>query len=147
MNSAVEGLAASGPLWIFTLAVLCLLVFLVVKVYPGNKELRDKQLDIEREREKRKADEARMRNERERENAAITQRQLDVLDQNTIVLKGLQTEMSTLIGMLDVSHEGSARMGKQVDEMGRQVDGIEVKVDRIGNQVSDIHHEVMHHGR
>ena len=119
---AVDALAGSGPGWLFAIGTLLIVAFVAIKAIPLWNEQKLKQLGIEERREDRKAKEAEMRDERDRENAAIMARQVDAQERNTVVMQAVQEQLAVMNGQLDISHEGSRRMGEKVDLMAVQVD-------------------------
>lgn len=120
----VDALAGSGPGWLFAIGVIVILAFVTVKVIPIWRDYKMRQLDIEADREKRKSEEIRLRDERDRENAAIAARQIDTQEQSNIVLHAVQEQLAVMNGNLDISHEGSRRMGETVTDMAHKVDEI-----------------------
>lgn len=127
---AVDGLAGSGPGWLFALGCLAILTGVVVKALPIWRDLKSAQIDIERKREERKADEARMRDERDRENTAIASRQVDAQERSTAAMTAMTAQMAAMEQALEVSRHGSQQMRDQVGDMARQVDEIHMTVVR-----------------
>ena len=121
MIHIIDALAGHGPIYLFVTGVLCILVFLVIKLTPFWQEIKNRQLDIETEREQRKAEEARMRDERDRENAAIAARQIDAQERSTAAINGITAQMAVITGQLETSQHGSQHMGETVETMAAQV--------------------------
>lgn len=121
IEKAIDSLAGNGPVWVFTIVVLVLISYVVIKALPFYRDYKTRQLDIEEEREKRKAVEANMRHERERENAAIQARMVDAQEAQTAAVNGVQAQMALMNGKLEASQLGSSNMGKKVDTMATQV--------------------------
>ena len=129
---AVDGLAGSGPEWLFAIGVLLILSVVTVKVVPMIRDYKLKQLEIAKEREGRKAEEARMRDERERENTAISARQIDAQERSTAAMNAMTAQMSVIDSRLEASQHRSRQMGEQLEVVADKVDEIhhEIVVDR-----------------
>lgn len=126
---AVDGLAGTGPEWLFAIGVLLILAGVTVKAVPMVRDYKLKQLEIAQEREKRKADEARMRDERDRENTAISARQVDAQERSTAAMNAMTAQMAVMDSRLEASQHRSRQMGEQLDDMAGKVD--------------EIHHEIV----
>ena len=125
---AVDGLAGSGPEWLFAIGALVIFAGVVIKVVPMVRDYKLKQLDIAQEREKRKADEARMRDERERENTAISARQVEAQERSTVAMNAMTAQMAVMDSRLEASQDRSRRMGERMEGMAEKVDEIHSEI-------------------
>lgn len=131
---AVDGLAGA-PHLIFVMGILIILAYLAIKLIPIWKDFKQKQLDndakfrqaeidIERDRELRKMEESKQRHEREKENAAIMSRSVDAQERSTVAMNEATAQIAVMNAQLEISHQGSARMGNVVDDMAVEIHDI-----------------------
>lgn len=154
---AVDGVFAANPMWGLVVGIIIIVSIVAIKLVPFYKEMKIEhekneteierkridnehqlemeRLDIERAREARKSEELAFRKEREIANASISQQFVDATNRSTAVIQALVQSMEVTNAQIEMSRDGSKRMGSQIQDIHVKVYDIDSTVEDIKSQL------------
>lgn len=124
----IDALGGYGPLYLISMGIIFVAVFVMVKYLPFIQSYKSKQLEIESEREKRKAEELRIRVAQESERAAISRSQIEAQERSTAAMNAMTQQMAIFEARIEASQHGSHAMQEKVDDMAVEVHDIHTVV-------------------